>query len=71
MSPEALKKRRYSEKSDVWSFGVLAWELLESGSVPYFQLTTDEEVINKVVGGGRLTMPSDCHPDLWLLMLMR
>ena len=30
MAPEALKKRKYSEKSDVWAFTVLAWEFLES-----------------------------------------
>ena len=32
MPPEALKKRRFSEKSDVWAFGVTAWELLRTGS---------------------------------------
>lgn len=35
MPPEALRKRRFSEKSDVWAFGVTAWELLTGGEVPY------------------------------------
>ena len=57
MAPEALEKRRYSEKSDVWAFAVLAWELLVSCKVPYFELTSDKQVITEVVGGGRLAMP--------------
>ena len=68
MAPEALKKRRYSEKSDVWAFAVLAWELLESGTIPFFELTTDAAVIKDVLAGSRLSMPSDCNPDLWLLL---
>lgn len=35
MPPEALRRRRFTEKSDVWAFGVTAWELLTGGEVPY------------------------------------
>ena len=31
MSPEAISDHKFSSKSDVWSFGVLAWEVLTMG----------------------------------------
>lgn len=52
LAPEALKKKRYSEQSDVWSFGVLAWELLTDGDDPFFGITRDDDVVAHVVGGG-------------------
>ena len=39
MSPEASYERRYSEKSDVWSFGVLCWEVYSCGVTPYHWLS--------------------------------
>uniref|UniRef100_A0A0K0DF19 Protein kinase domain-containing protein n=1 Tax=Angiostrongylus cantonensis TaxID=6313 RepID=A0A0K0DF19_ANGCA len=38
-APEVLKNRDYSLKSDVWSFGVLMWEVYSEGSEPYGELT--------------------------------
>lgn len=62
MAPEALEKGRYSEKSDVWSFGVAGWELLTRGSIPYFAINDDDAVIAHVVGGGLLPIPSADKP---------
>ena len=60
LSVEALKKHKYSEKSDVWAFGVLAWELLTDGETPYFRIPNDAEVIVHVVDkGGRLDKPPE------------
>ena len=44
MPPEALRRRRFSEKSDVWAFAVTGWELLTGGDVPYALIDTTEEV---------------------------
>lgn len=69
MPPEGLKKGRFSEKSDVWAFGVLCWEVLTRGDIPYFEITDDTKLITHVCGGGRLVLEGDRCPDaLWVLI---
>eukprot|EP00729_Bicosta_minor_P008541 gene8541-25680_t len=58
LAPESLQKGNYSEKTDVWGFGVLAWELLTDGNKPYFMLPDDAAVVAHVLGGGRLPQPT-------------
>jgi hypothetical protein len=53
MSPEAAYERRYSEKSDVWSFGVLCWEVYSCGIRPYFWLS---DVVQRYIAN-RLPLP--------------
>jgi hypothetical protein len=59
-SPEVLQRRRYSEKSDVWSFGVLVWEVFTLGLVPYFHHASDRDVITAVTQGELLPCPAGC-----------
>jgi hypothetical protein len=59
---------RYSEKSDVWAFGVTAWEILSEGAIPYFELTQDTQVVTFVCKGGRLSRDElvvACSDALW------
>jgi TPR repeat protein len=71
LPPEALRRGRYSEKSDVWAFGVLAWELLINGEIPYFEVLEDA-IIGRVCGGLRLERPTrdgcGCIDELWRLL---
>ena len=73
MPPEALRKDRFSEKSDVWAFGVVCWEILTLGVIPYFEIL-EERVITHVCDGGRLQLVGDsqlvaaCPDALWSLI---
>ncbi|EKX35660.1 hypothetical protein GUITHDRAFT_53133, partial [Guillardia theta CCMP2712] len=68
MAPESLLRHRYSEKSDVWAFGVTLWEVWTYGKVPYWAITDDELVGPKVVDGERLAAPAACPPAVYAIM---
>ncbi|XP_050449850.1 proto-oncogene tyrosine-protein kinase ROS-like isoform X2 [Cataglyphis hispanica] len=68
MAPESLVIGIFTSQSDVWSFGVLMWEITSLGERPYTG-KTNEEVIDYVRAGGRLPMPVNCPPILYELML--
>lgn len=67
MAPESLLHRVFTHKSDVWSFGVLLWEIVTLGSTPYPGLGA-REVVRRVRSGGRLERPSHCRPQLYRVM---
>ena len=65
-APEVLQSGKYSSASDVWAFGVTAWELLTNAAcIPYWEHQEDEEMMMHVIGGGRLPKPADCPDALW------
>ena len=69
MSPEALRRNRFTEKSDVWAFGVLLWEVATLGEKPYFDTSRDDDVIRGVCGGKlRLPRPEGCSQKIFELM---
>jgi serine/threonine protein kinase len=41
-SPEAVLERKFSEASDVWAYGVTAWEIFSCAATPYGELTNDQ-----------------------------
>jgi serine/threonine protein kinase len=59
MSPEALSYNRISKESDVWSYGVLLWEIFTFGCTPYPSLQP-EEILEKLAGGYRMEKPAEC-----------
>jgi len=66
-APESLKYRKYSHHSDVWSFGVLMWEVFTDGMLPYYQYS-NEEVCNLIVQGTKLEKPIDCTDEIYNIM---
>ena len=72
MSPEAILIRRWSEKSDVWTFAVTVWEMFTHGLVPYTFISSDSEVAQRVSAGHRLERPmtpTECPPGVFGVML--
>ncbi|XP_042189964.1 proto-oncogene tyrosine-protein kinase ROS-like [Callorhinchus milii] len=68
MAPESLIDGLFTNQSDVWSFGILMWEVMTLGQQPY-PARTNLEVLHFVRTGGRLERPHSCPDDLWNLML--
>lgn len=66
-APEVLIHSRYSTKSDVWSFGVVLWEVFSSGARP-FGIFSGEQTAMYVTGGGRLDKPSKCPLDIYEIL---
>ncbi|XP_066448944.1 insulin-like growth factor 1 receptor isoform X2 [Eleutherodactylus coqui] len=68
MSPESLKDGVFTTHSDVWSFGVVLWEIATLAEQPYHGMS-NEQVLRFVMEGGLLEKPDNC-PDM-LFELMR
>lgn len=66
---EVLEQRMFSEKSDVWAFGVLTWEIFTRGAMPYGALSDWAGLKAYLLNGERLEMPADCAPELFELMM--
>ncbi|XP_044582296.1 tyrosine kinase receptor Cad96Ca [Cotesia glomerata] len=67
MAPESLYDNMYSVKSDIWSFGVLTWEIVTLGSTPYPGMGA-AEVMRKIKEGYRLERPEHCKRELYNIM---
>ncbi|KTG40138.1 hypothetical protein cypCar_00020126, partial [Cyprinus carpio] len=67
-APEAIAYRKFSSSSDVWSYGVVMWEVMSYGERPYWNLT-NRDVIKSVEEGYRLPAPMGCPGALHTLML--
>jgi len=64
---EGIKRRKFSTKSDVWSFGVVLWEMWTHGEDPYFGMKHDEAT-ERIEGGYRLESPLNCPIGVYELM---
>ncbi|KAG8233987.1 hypothetical protein J437_LFUL014448 [Ladona fulva] len=64
MAPESLFRGTFTHKSDVWSFGVLLWEILTLGSTPYPGIGA-RDVMRRVRDGRRLERPSHVRLEIF------
>ncbi|XP_060907266.1 ephrin type-A receptor 7 isoform X2 [Labrus mixtus] len=67
-SPEAIQYRKFTSASDVWSYGIVMWEVMSYGERPYWDMS-NQDVIKAIEEGYRLPAPMDCPPGLHQLML--
>ncbi|XP_060784475.1 NT-3 growth factor receptor [Neoarius graeffei] len=68
MPPESIMYRKFTTESDVWSFGVILWEIFTYGKQPWFQLANNE-VIECITQGRVLERPRVCPKEVYDVML--
>nr|XP_054751830.1 tyrosine-protein kinase Fer-like isoform X5 [Lytechinus pictus] len=66
-APEAMNFGKYTSMSDVWSFGILLWEIFSNGSTPYPGMTNNE-AREKVQQGYRMPPPDNTPEEVRILM---
>ncbi|XP_071836506.1 tyrosine-protein kinase yes-like [Apostichopus japonicus] len=66
-APEAICKQQFSIKSDVWSFGILLFEVFTRGEVPYAGVQASE-IYSKIESGYRLPKPRFCSEKVYKVM---
>uniref|UniRef100_A0A1A8BZ21 receptor protein-tyrosine kinase n=1 Tax=Nothobranchius kadleci TaxID=1051664 RepID=A0A1A8BZ21_NOTKA len=67
-APEAIAYRKFTTASDVWSYGIVMWEVVSYGERPYWEMS-NQDVIKAIDEGYRLPAPMDCPVVLHQLML--
>ncbi|XP_076469664.1 fibroblast growth factor receptor 2-like isoform X2 [Babylonia areolata] len=67
MGPEALFDRKYTSKSDVWSYGVLLWEIFTLGGNPYPSVPV-EDLFNLLRNGHRMKKPPYASSEMYGIM---
>ena len=65
MAPESILEMHYSSASDVWSFGVLCWEVFSLGQSPYPKMTADAVII-ALTRGYRMPRPDLCPSEMFV-----
>lgn len=67
MAMESLQNHLYTTKSDVWSFGILLWEIITLGGCPYPGIPA-ENLFRLLKEGYRMPRPDDCPIQIYQLM---
>ncbi|XP_012888250.1 PREDICTED: tyrosine-protein kinase FRK [Dipodomys ordii] len=67
-APEAIRTNKFSIKSDVWSFGILLYEIITYGKMPYSGMT-GAQVIQMLGHNYRLPQPASCPQQFYSIML--
>ncbi|XP_068175579.1 vascular endothelial growth factor receptor 2 isoform X1 [Antennarius striatus] len=69
MAPETIFDRVYTTQSDVWSFGVLLWEIFSLGASPYPGVCIDESFCRRLKEGTRMRPPEYSPTEIYQTML--
>ncbi|XP_053575897.1 high affinity nerve growth factor receptor [Bombina bombina] len=67
MPPESILYRKFTTDSDIWSFGVVLWEIFTYGKQPWYQLS-NTEAIECITQGRELERPRTCPNEVYNIM---
>ncbi|KAK4807817.1 hypothetical protein QYF61_023650 [Mycteria americana] len=67
MPPESILYRKFTTESDIWSFGVVLWEIFTYGKQPWYQLS-NTEAIECITQGRELERPRTCPSEVYAVM---
>ncbi|XP_076805760.1 ephrin type-A receptor 4-A-like [Clavelina lepadiformis] len=67
-APECIRFRKFTSSSDVWSYGIVMWEVMSYGEKPYWDMT-NQQVVETIEQGYRLPAPYECPMCLHRLMV--
>ncbi|EDS28124.1 fibroblast growth factor receptor 3 [Culex quinquefasciatus] len=68
MAPESLQDGYFDSRSDVWSFGVVLWEIMTMGAHPFMAIDTWKQLLEDLQHGKRLERPGGCSDDVYRIM---
>uniref|UniRef100_A0A914NCS9 Protein kinase domain-containing protein n=1 Tax=Meloidogyne incognita TaxID=6306 RepID=A0A914NCS9_MELIC len=68
MAPEALEANVYTVNSDVWSYGILLWEIMTLGGTPYPSIAMPQ-LYNLLKEGYRMEAPHNCPDEIYGVMV--
>ncbi|XP_028393816.1 ephrin type-A receptor 4-like isoform X2 [Dendronephthya gigantea] len=68
-APESIHYRKFSTASDVWSYGILLWEIMSFGERPYWEWD-NFKVLERIDAGYRLPAPKNCPKSVHEVMLL-
>ncbi|XP_041351052.1 uncharacterized protein LOC121370023 [Gigantopelta aegis] len=67
MAIESLRDRVFTTQTDVWSFGILLWEIVTMGASPYPNIAL-ADLYYVLINGYRMDKPSNCSDELYFIM---
>ncbi|KAL9892699.1 tyrosine-protein kinase Fer isoform X4 [Glossina fuscipes] len=67
-APEALNFGKYTSLCDVWSYGILMWEIFSRGDTPYSGMS-NSRARERIDAGYRMPAPENTPPEMYRLML--
>ena len=64
---ECISSFNFSEKTDVWAFGVTLWEIMTRGQIPYSTIEP-QKILTHIESDNRMTRPDHCPPLVYDIM---
>ncbi|KAK7600901.1 hypothetical protein V9T40_008342 [Parthenolecanium corni] len=68
MSPESILYGKFTVESDIWSYGVVLWEIYSYGLQPYYA-HSNQDVVDMIRSHQILATPEGCPPRMYALMI--